>query len=108
KWMFGYSGSSVLFDKKLALEKGVAINDLAEETRSLLLLEAGFAAAYTRREFETGSRAGEPLFEQLKKSWHAEISGDVQYTLKPGWMFGNAPATHGSPHPYDTNVPLLI
>ena len=36
------------------------------------------------------------------------MSGDVQYSLKPGWMFGNTVATHGSPHPYDTQVPILM
>jgi predicted AlkP superfamily pyrophosphatase or phosphodiesterase len=108
KWATGYSGSSVLFDRKLAAQKGVDLNVLAEETRTLLLAEPAFAAAFTRREFETGSRAGEPLFEQLRRSWHTDVSGDVQYTLKPNWMFGTAVATHGSPYSYDTQVPILM
>ena len=38
------------------------------------------------------------------------MSGDVQFVLKPYWMFspGNTGTTHGSPYPYDTNVPILI
>jgi predicted AlkP superfamily pyrophosphatase or phosphodiesterase len=108
KWAAGYSGSSVLFNKSLIAQKQVDANALAEETRALLMAEPGFAAAYTRRELASGSRAGAPHFEQMQKSWHADVSGDVQYSLKPGWMFGNTVATHGSPHPYDTQVPILM
>jgi arylsulfatase A-like enzyme len=44
----------------------------------------------------------------MRRSWHPDVSGDVQYTLKPNWMFGSAVATHGSPHPYDTHVPIMV
>jgi predicted AlkP superfamily pyrophosphatase or phosphodiesterase len=108
KWAAGFSGSSVLFDKQLIAQKQQDANALAEETRALLMAEPGFAAAYTRRELQSASRAGAPFFEQMRKSWHADVSGDVQYSLKPGWMFGNSVATHGSPHPYDTQVPILM
>jgi len=108
KWAAGYSGSSVLFDKKLIAQRQADPNALAEETRALLMAEPGFAAAYTRRELQSASRTGAPFFEQIRKSWNAEVSGDVQYSLKPGWMFGNSVATHGSPHPYDTQVPILM
>ena len=35
----------------------------------------------------------------------------MQFTLKPNWMFASSSgssATHGSPHPYDTQVPILV
>lgn len=108
RWAAGFSGSSVLLDKQLIAQKQVSADSLAEEARSLLMAEPGFVAAYTRRELQSGNRAGSPFFEQIRKSWHADVSGDVQYSLKPGWMFGNSVATHGSPHPYDTQVPILV
>lgn len=108
KWAAGFSGSSVLLNKQLIAQKNADADALAEETRTLLMAEPGFAAAYTRRELQSGSRAGAPFFEQIRKSWHPDVSGDVQYSPKPGWMFGNTVATHGSPHPYDTQVPILV
>jgi predicted AlkP superfamily pyrophosphatase or phosphodiesterase len=108
RWVLGYSGSSVLFDKNLAVKQRVDLAALADVTRRLLLAEPGFAAAYTRADFETGRFAAEPLFAAMRRAWHPQISGEVQYSLKPGWMFGSAPATHGSPHPYDTQVPILM
>ncbi len=44
------------------------------------------------------------------QAWNADLSGDIQLVLKPNGMFASstASATHGSPYPYDTNVPILF
>lgn len=108
KWVLGNSGSALLLDKPLLASTGRSAPAVAEAARTLLLAEPGFAAAYTRAELLSGSRAGEPLFNPMRKSWHADVSGDVQYVLKPHWMYaGRAVATHGSPYAYDTHVPIL-
>ena len=56
------------------------------------------------------SRTGAPFFDAIEKSWHPDVSGDIPFALKPNWMFtsSTANATHGSPHPYDTHVPILM
>ena len=110
KWATGFSAASILLDKKLITAKQVDANAVAEEARSLLLAQPAFAAAYTRKELASNSQSGVPLFDQMRKSWSASVSGDVQFALKPLWMFGSstAIATHGSPYPYDTNIPLMF
>jgi predicted AlkP superfamily pyrophosphatase or phosphodiesterase len=108
KLLAGFSASSLLLDHRLLAQKNLDANALAEEARTLLLAEPGIGAAYTRRELESGSRGGAPFFEAARKSWHPDVSGEVQYTLKPNWMFGTSTATHGSPHEYDNHVPLLL
>jgi arylsulfatase A-like enzyme len=80
---------------------------VAAAARDALLAQPHLLAAYTRTELLAGSRAGAPFFEGMRNSWHPEVSGDVQFVTQPYWMFGPAVATHGSPHPYDTHVPLL-
>ena len=51
-----------------------------------------------------------PLFKAMRSAWHPDVSGDVQYALKPNWMFASTRSvvTHGSPYSYDTHVPLLV
>ena len=52
----------------------------------------------------TGSR--------ITQGTHPARSGDVIVILQPNWLPGSAPtgsgASHGTPFPYDTQVPLLI
>ncbi len=109
RWV-SFSGSSLLLNPQtLSLHRADA-DEVAEEARSLLLEEPGIAVAYTRRELASGSRIDGPFFSAMQRSWHPDVSGDVQYALKPYWMFGSSAsiATHGSPYPYDTHVPLLL
>ncbi|MFC5497695.1 alkaline phosphatase family protein [Caenimonas terrae] len=108
KWLLGVSASSLLLDKRLIAQKKLDADAVAQELRTLALALPGIGSAYTRSELLSGSRAGAPFFEASRRSWHPDVSGEVQYTLKPFWMFGTSTATHGSPHEYDNHVPLMF
>ena len=109
-WTKGWSTDGLLFDRGLARERKLAIPDLAEEARRLLLAEPGVAAAYTRAQIEGGAPAGAPYINAVRNSWYPPRSPDLQVVLKPHWLFAASPhfTTHGSPHPYDTHVPILL
>ena len=103
--------SAVVLDRKLIAQKGLTFDTVADAARTALIADPAIGAAYTRRELETGSRAGAPFFEQMRNTWNSEVSGDVQFVLKPFLMAtssSNYATTHGSPHPYDTQVPILV
>ena len=108
KLVLGYSGSSLLLDKKLIAAKNLDFNAVAQEAKAVIISQPGIAVAYTRNELLAGDK-GQPLFASLKKSWSATVSGDVQYAVKPNWMFSSATTgtTHGSPYRYDSNIPIM-
>ena len=114
KWAMGFSGSSLLLDTKLIADKNTDASAVAQEARRLLLAEPGIALALTRAELLADTPSDTPanaaLVKALRQSWHPDVSGDVQYALKPNWMFSSATAvaTHGSPYDYDSHVPLLV
>lgn len=110
QWALSISALGILFNRPLLAQKQVSLAPIAEDTRAWLLKEPGIAVAYTRQELESGSRAGAPFFNAIRKAWHKELSADVQFALKPYWMVGSSSnmTTHGSPHPYDTHVPILF
>ena len=107
-WVRGFSAMGLLLDRRLAAERGVDATALGEAARAALLEQPGVQAAYTRAELEGGTRAGAPFFDAVRRTWHRELSGDVQMVLAPHWMMGSARATHGSPHAYDAHVPVLF
>lgn len=104
------SASAVLIDRQRVAAQGLDAGAVHEAARAALLAEPAVAAAYTRRELDSGSRAGAPFFAAMGKSWNKDVSGDVQYVLKPYWIFGSSSsaATHGSPHDIDNHVPVLV
>lgn len=71
--------------------------------------------AFTRKQIETGTLppgAGpelRPLLEQVKLAYHPDRCGDVIVIPQPGVLVTGYPegTSHGSPHPYDTHVPVL-
>lgn len=103
------SASAIVLDRKLLAGRGLDLDAVADAARDAAMAQPQVAAAYTRRELRTGNRAGAPFFDQMRLTWNADVSGDVQLVLKPYWMFGASTsiATHGSPHSYDTHVPIL-
>ncbi|MBA2961465.1 MULTISPECIES: alkaline phosphatase family protein [Ramlibacter] len=100
--------SSLVVDRRLAAQRGLDLDRVAEVAREALLREPTIAAAYTRRELERGSLPDAPYFAAARRTWHPDVSGDVQYVLKQGWIATSNAATHGSPYPDDTHVPLLL
>ena len=110
KWALGISALAVVLDQKLIAQRGIDRAAFDEEARKLLLAEPGIQVVYTRQELESGSRAGAPFFDAVRKTWDRERSGDLQFALKPYWMLSSTTSvtTHGSVHPYDTNVPILF
>ena len=108
RWLLGLSAGSLLIDNTVVAARGLDADAVTEEARRLLLTEPAVAAAYTRRELLSGSRAGAPFFEAMQRSWHPDVSGQIQWALKPGWVMTSNVATHGSPHVADTHVPILL
>ena len=102
------SASALVLDRQLLAAHRLELDTVAAAARELLLAEPGIQVAYTRQELRSGSRAGAPFFLAMQRSWHPEVSGDVPYALKENWMSGTGVATHGSPYPTDTQVPMLF
>jgi hypothetical protein len=110
EWVRFFSARAAVLNRATIAANNKDLNAVAEDVRLLLLDEPGVAAAYTRAQLESGSAAGQPFFEQMRRGWHRELSGDVEFVLRPWWMMSSSSAgtTHGSPHPYDTHVPVAF
>ena len=65
-------------------------------------------AAYSRDEILQARDGDDLLLTHFKRGFHAQRSGDVLFVLDPYTIQTKAAATHGSPWPYDTHVPLLL
>ena len=112
RWVSGWSADGVLLDRKRIDSARVDRRAFDAEARRLLLAEAGIVAAFSRADIEGNALPPDtPFLGQVRKSWHRERSADIQLVVKPYWLFGSpgrTGTTHGSPHAYDTHVPILL
>jgi arylsulfatase A-like enzyme len=112
RWVRGASANGALLDPATISQRGLERRVVEEEARRLLLAEPGIAAVFTRSELLGGSpAAGTPYLDEIRRTTHAERSPDLQVVVKPYWILDagfKSGTTHGSPHPYDTHVPVMF
>lgn len=71
----------------------------------------GILTAYTRTQLLQGVPADDAIGQKVLRSFHPERSGDVLPVLKPYYLSSEllgTGTTHGTPHAYDTHIPLLV
>jgi len=110
QWAKAWSAQGIMLDQALAAKRGVDMRSLESAARKALRAEPGIADVLTRAEIEGREPSASPWLPMVRKAWHPQRSADLQIVLKPGWMWssGRTGTTHGSPHPYDTHVPLAF
>ena len=110
RWVTHSTAMGLLFDEALIRERGLKPDEVYAAARASLLRHPDVQAAFTREQLREPPRPGEPFAEQVHKTWHPERSPPVILVLRHGRFFGSRPvgSTHGSPHPYDTHVPIML
>ena len=104
---------SAIINGDLYFEPGVyaALRDepaVLESALDIIRTTPGVARVYRSDELDSRASAGDTLAHAAKLSYFEERSGDVIIVLKPYWIPGGVAATHGSPHDYDTRVPVVL
>jgi predicted AlkP superfamily pyrophosphatase or phosphodiesterase len=116
-WIEATSNAWVYLHQKAIAERGLQQSVVEQTLASWLRTQPGVQAAYTRTQLSTEIPLADPVAEQVRQSFHPERSGDVTVVLRPYHLLWSARApkeggsyttTHGSPHSYDTHVPLLV
>jgi hypothetical protein len=115
-WIEATSGPQIYLNRAVLKEKGLASAKVEEALARWLAKQPGVQTAYTRTRLSKGHLKDDALGEAVRLSFDVERSGDVIAVLRPYHLL-SAPVsskldayrtTHGTPHPYDTHVPLLV
>lgn len=79
--------------------------------------QEGIQACFSRSEMLTSRSFADPVKQMVRNSFHPQNSGDVLPVLEPYYLLsdpltpgktGSYTTTHGTPHDYDTHVPLMV
>jgi hypothetical protein len=102
-WPMIYLNHRALADRGLASEVEIALVGWLKQQKGIL-------KAYTHHQLAARLPGGDGLGAALQKSFHPERSGDIlillqQYSYCSKYLTGTG---HGTPHPYDTHVPLMV
>jgi predicted AlkP superfamily pyrophosphatase or phosphodiesterase len=115
-WIEYVADTNIYLNRGVLREQGLESAKVEQALADWLGKQPGILKAYTRTQLSKGPITGDPLAEQVRLSSYPEASGDVLVVLKPYYLptpplspkLASYRTTHGSPHPYDTHVPLLV
>lgn len=85
--------------------------DVGQLLESALEASPGVAKVFNREELEGDEPTSDPDLQAWRLSYFPDRSGDFALVMKPNWIYGAAAAigtNHGSQHPYDQRVPVLL
>ncbi len=109
RWVeFGGEGW-VYLDQATVARHGLRPAEVEAALAGWLKQQPGIQTACTRTQLLEGLPPDDTVGRRVLRSFYRERSGDVMVVNRPYWILWpyETGTTHGSPHPYDTHVPLL-
>jgi hypothetical protein len=109
KWVEARTGPWVYLSPKAIAARGLKAADVEAALADWLRTQDGFQGVYTRSQLTAGVPVDDAVGRAVLQSFHPERSGDVFVVLEPYHLLASPLGTgtsHGTPHPYDTHVPL--
>ncbi|WP_373549894.1 alkaline phosphatase PafA [Haliscomenobacter sp.] len=104
-----YNEQELFFDHKLIQEYKLYKPDVERATVEFLLTRPEIACAFVPLNANISTCSGFRR-DLLQNNYHSKRSGDVMFSLEPGFLNSDYPkgVTHGVAYEYDTHVPLLF
>lgn len=108
-WVENFSNLQVFFNRALMLEKKVPLHEVQEFVAHYLMQLDGVAESYPAYAINWMDYGAEGIKGLLARGYHQKRSGDVLFSLQPGWFrsWDKTGTTHHSAFTYDTHVPML-
>jgi predicted AlkP superfamily pyrophosphatase or phosphodiesterase len=111
RWIENQAFPWVYLNHKLIADQGLKTADVADVLADYLRLQDGVQAVYTRRQLDAPpAPADDETLKLMRKSYYPDRCGDLTIVSRPYYLFSPYPTgtSHGTPHAYDTHVPLVI
>lgn len=103
---------SLFLDIRRLEADGIGLAQVERALARLALAEPGIEFAFASSDLARDIPAGPPERELARASIAADRAGQVYLVQEPGWHLHPDPrlhaAMHGSPHRYDTHVPIVV
>jgi hypothetical protein len=109
RWIEATAEGWLWLDQGTMTRHGLAQADVEAQLAGWLREQRGIQTAITRTELLAG-KGDDPVFRHVLRSFYPARSGDVVVIPRPYSILWTLPTgtMHGTPHPYDTHVPLLV
>jgi hypothetical protein len=108
-WIEAISAPYVYLNHRLLKAKNIDPDEAAEKLAEWARAQDGVYRVYTSKQLR-GNASDDDTLVKMRKSHHPDRGGDLVVVLKPYYLLSTyaTGTTHGTPHDYDTHVPLIV
>lgn len=109
-WIEAANEAGIYLNRRAIAAHNRKLDDVATILAKWLAQQPDIQTAYTQKQLSGEFPAADAIGQRVKKSFLADRSGDVLIIPKPYHfiLVQKTGTTHGTPHPYDTHVPLIL
>jgi predicted AlkP superfamily pyrophosphatase or phosphodiesterase len=102
------SASHFYLNYEMMLQKKLNPADVEDAIARALQTFPNVNRVYTKTQILRNQMPPDRISRRVANGFHARRSADVLLISDPYWIPGTSGTTHGSPHNYDTHVPVLF
>jgi predicted AlkP superfamily pyrophosphatase or phosphodiesterase len=107
-WLVGKSGPAPYLNWKLIRDKKLDLEEVQNAAAASIRDLPFIYRVYTRTELRRGAGIGDQIDRRVRNGFHYERASDLFVVAAPYWLFEGAGTSHGTPHNYDTHVPVVF
>ncbi|MGH7173794.1 MAG: alkaline phosphatase family protein [Gemmataceae bacterium] len=110
RWLEPSESPWLYLNRALLARHHLKQSEVEKALADWLAKQPGILRAYTRSQLLAGIAAEDAIGQRVRRSFFPERSGDVRPIVKPNHLLTTrlTGTNHGTPHAYDTHVPLLV
>ncbi len=111
RWVDVVSNGWVFLNQKLLRDRSLEPAKVEQALADWLKTQPGILTTYPCSRLVAGLPKDDVIGQRVLRSFYPDRCGDVAVVTKPYYLPGSEFATgttHGSPHSYDTHVPLMV
>lgn len=110
RWFESTANISFVLNRAKLAARGLKQEDVEQALVNWLKKHKDILTAYTRADLMQPANADDAIGRRSRKSFNPQRSGDVSVVFKPYHLSTTylTGTTHGTPHEYDTHVPLVV
>jgi predicted AlkP superfamily pyrophosphatase or phosphodiesterase len=107
-WIKHYSDQQIFLNRTLVQDSKIDLENFQSEIGRFLIQFSGVTNVATSTMLQkTNYTSG--IFQKMQNSFHQKRSGDILFSLEPGWTeITGLASSHNSSYNYDTHVPLIF
>ncbi len=86
QWVVGYHDKNIYLDHAAIEKKGISLNEMQQRCANFMLDLQGVQTAFTTQQIMYANANAHDEVARMKNSYNKHRSGDVVFTLMPGWV----------------------